>query len=192
MKPDSEINARKKYDLLSVVKDGKSRLIDFDGNIVVDYQGKYNIVRSYRGIVFDCNYKGMYQTKLLDLQLNPIIENVNSVDFKDDFFAIHLKNRIVIFDYSKKILHDLKADGIEFHDKFFIVQLKGEGTLYDYNGNRLFDKTYSNLTNIGDNLFSYSINGKTALMDINTKEIIPSVCDSIKLGQCGVIECHTK
>ncbi|MDR2081115.1 MAG: hypothetical protein LBP54_04430 [Campylobacteraceae bacterium] len=191
MKPDNAFGILQKYDMLSVIKNGKSGLIDFDGNIVIDYQGKYDIVRAYKGIVVAEYYnKNKRQIMLLDLELNPIIEDVSWVDFKDNIFAAHFKeSRIVVFDYSKKMLYDLKADFVNFYDKFFIAKLKNENTLYDYNGNKLLNKTYANLTSVGDDLFSYSINGKTALMDANAKEIIPGVCDSIKLGVCGTIEC---
>ncbi|MDR2789800.1 MAG: hypothetical protein LBB59_02340 [Campylobacteraceae bacterium] len=191
MKPDNVLGIPQKYDLLAVIKNGESGLIDFDGNIVIDYQDKYNIVTVYKGIAAAEYYdKNKRQTMLLDLKLNPIIKDARWVDFQDNFIIVHFtKSRIVVFDYSKKMLYDLKADSINFYDKFFITTLKNESTLYGYDGNKLLDKTYTNLTNIDNELLSYRINGKTALMDINAKKIIPPVCDSIKQGFCETIEC---
>ncbi|MDR2081114.1 MAG: hypothetical protein LBP54_04425 [Campylobacteraceae bacterium] len=185
-----DIKSWGEFDLLSVVKDGKYGLIDFDGNIVVDYQDKYNIKKSFRGIVVAEYYdRKKYWFTLLDLELNPIIDKVKNIYFWGNFFVAHMEGRMVFFDYSKKIVHDLKADNFTFYRNFFAAASKNKSTLYDYSGNKLLNKTYANLTSVGDDLFSYSINGKTALMDANAKEIIPSVCDSIKLGVCGTIEC---
>ncbi|MDR1554718.1 MAG: hypothetical protein LBS39_01680, partial [Campylobacteraceae bacterium] len=76
------------------------------------------------------------------------------------------------------------------YDNFYIASLKNDATLYDKQWNRLFDKSYRNLKLLDNGTFSYMLEGKTALMDINAKEIIPPVCDKINLGQCDVIECH--
>jgi hypothetical protein len=192
MEPSNSLAIRDKYDLIVVRKNGQSGLIDFDGNIVVDYQSKYTLYRSYRGVVVDYDRRlGAYQKRLFDLELKPIIDKFYEVDFQDNLFAVYQKDRIVVFDYSKKILFDLEADNIKFYDKFFIAEFKGKSTLYNYNGDKLYDKTYNDLRSIDNGLFSYTTNGKTALMDINAKEIIPPVCDKITLNSCNIIECVT-
>ncbi|MDR1007994.1 MAG: hypothetical protein LBL65_05470 [Campylobacteraceae bacterium] len=187
---DNLFSVNNKHDLLVVIKDDKSGLIDFDGNIVVDYQSEYDFRGSYKGFVIGYN-KQDHKHELLDLELKPITDNFHKVDFQDNLFVVYQIDRVTVFDYSKKILFDLEASKIKFHDKFFIANSRGNGTLYDYNGNKLYDKTYNNLKSIGDDLFSHQINDKTALMDINAKEIIPPVCDKITLNSCNIIECVT-
>jgi hypothetical protein len=190
IKSDNLFSVNNKHDLLVVIKDDKSGLIDFDGNIVVDYQSKYDFRGSYKGLVIGYN-KQDHKYELLDLELKPITDNFHKVDFQDNLFAAYRLDRVTVFDYSKKILFDLEASEIKFYDKFFIANSRGNSTLYDYNGNKLYDKTYNNLKNIGGNLFSHQINDKTALMDINAKEIIPPVCDKITLNSCNILECIT-
>jgi hypothetical protein len=178
-----------KYDKITFFKDNKSGIADFNGNIVIDLQDKYSFKNTYKGFIAYADGTGIYKGGVLDMELNPIMKDLSKVDFRDDVFIAHAKDRIVVFDYSKNILQDLKADDIAVYNDFYVASLKNEGILYDKKWNKLFDKPYKNLKPLDNNIFSYMFDGKTALMDINTKEIIPSVCDSIKLGQCGVIEC---
>jgi len=193
MKPNTESESREKYDLLVFYKDGKSALVDFDGNIVIDFQDKYIFRRSYNGLIVYASAKpkpGGYNLGLLNLQLKPIIDSFLRIDFRDDFVVVYQKDKVVIFDYAGNMLHDLKADRVTFNDKFFIATLKNESTLYNYRGEKLFDRQYDSLTSIGNDTFAYKINGKMALIDINAKEIIPPVCENIKSSPCGVIECY--
>ncbi|MDR1976306.1 MAG: hypothetical protein LBQ18_04885 [Campylobacteraceae bacterium] len=194
IKPDNSFSAKDRYDMLVFLKDGKRGMADFDGNIIIDLQSKYYFERAYRGLfIIDTKGSGLYKKVLLDTQLNPIIEDVFYVNFNDDFFIVYLKDRLVIFDYAKNILQDLKANDISASESYYATSLKNsEYTLYDKRWNKIFDKTYKNLNVLEKGIFSHQINGKTALIDASAKEIIPPVCDSISLNQCGVIECYTE
>jgi hypothetical protein len=179
------------YDKLVFLKDKKMGIADFDGNIVVDLQDKYRFESTYGGVIVYAKGAGLYNMGLLDMQLNLIIKDLFRVDFKDDIFIAYAKDRVVVFDYSKNILQDLKANRVTVYNDFYLSNLKDEYTVYDKKWNKIFDKPYK-ITPLGNNTFSYTLDGKTAVMDINAKEIIPPICDSVKLGQCGVIECLMK
>jgi hypothetical protein len=155
----------------------------------MDLQNKYMFENTYRGFITYADKTGIYRRGVLDTELNIVIKELSKVDFRDDIFIAYAKDKIVIFDYSKNILQNLKADSITVYDNFYIASFKNDATLYDKQWNRLFDKSYKNLKLLDNGTFSYTLEGKTALMDINAKEIIPPICDSIKQGSCETIEC---
>ncbi|MDR2100147.1 MAG: hypothetical protein LBP40_04880 [Campylobacteraceae bacterium] len=188
IKPDYE-RGMTQYDKIIFFKDKKSGIANFDGNIVMDLQDKYSFENTYKGFVTYTDGTGIYTKGVLDTKLNPLIKELSKVDFRDDVFIAHAKGRIVVFDYSKNILKDLKADNMTVYDDFYVVSSKKENTLYNKAWNKLFDKSYKDLKPLDNNTFSYTFKDKKALMDINGKEIIPPICDNIKLGSCGTIEC---
>ncbi|MDR0666939.1 MAG: hypothetical protein LBF71_05975 [Campylobacteraceae bacterium] len=188
IKPDYELGMTK-YDKVVFFKDKKRGIADFDGNIVVDLQDRYDFENTYRGFIVYADGTGAYKKGVLDTKLNPVMKDLSKIDFRDDVFIAYAKDRVVVFDYSKNILQDLKADNITAHDDFYIASLKNEGALYDKQWNKLFDKSYKDLKLLDNSTFSYTFNGKTAVMDINAKEVIPPVCNSVKLNQCGIMEC---
>ncbi|MDR0762743.1 MAG: hypothetical protein LBF13_06815 [Campylobacteraceae bacterium] len=187
--PDYELGMTN-YDKLIFFKDKKTGIADFDGNVVIDLQSKYVFENTYKGFITYVDGKGMYRRGLLDTKLNHVMKDLSKVDFRDDVFIAYAKDRIVVFDYSKNILQDLKANNITVYDDFYIASFKDEDTLYGKKWNKLFDKPYKDLRLLDNGTISYTLNRKTAVMDINAKEIIPPICSSVKLGQCGVIECH--
>ncbi|MDR3177395.1 MAG: hypothetical protein LBT96_00270 [Campylobacteraceae bacterium] len=187
IKPDYELGMTK-YDNVVFSKDKKTGIADFDGNIVVDLQDKYNFENTYKGFIAYADGAGIYKKGLLDAKSNPVMKDLSKVDFKDDIFIAYAKERAVVFDYSKNILQDLKADNLTAYDDFYLSNLKDEYTVYDKKWNKIFDKPYK-ITPLGNNTFSYTLDGKTAVMDINAKDIIPPICNSVKFSQCGVIEC---
>jgi hypothetical protein len=97
-------------------------------------------------------------------------------------------------------LYDLKGDHISFYDNFFIIRDNGgkqvftetgASSIYDYKGNKLIDKSFQDLSYIGDNLLRYTINGKKTLIDISGKEIVPPICNNIVASDtCKVLECY--
>ncbi|MDR1008058.1 MAG: hypothetical protein LBL65_05790 [Campylobacteraceae bacterium] len=180
-----------KYDKIVFFKDKKTGIADFDGNIVTDLQSKYDFENTYRGFIVYADGNGIYKRGLLDANLKPVMKDLSKVDFRDNVFIAYAKDRAVVFDYSKNILQDLKADNITAYDNFYIASFNNEGILYDKNWNKLFDKSYKNLKPLDNSIFSYTLEGKTVVMDINAKEIIPPICDKITLNSCNIIECVT-
>jgi hypothetical protein len=165
IKPDYELGMTK-YDKLIFFKDKKRGIADFDGSVVMDLQSKYDFENTYKGFITYADGTGIYKRGLLDTKLNPIMKSLSKVDFRDDVFIAYAKDRAVVFDYSKNILQDLKADNITAYDDFYVVSFKDEGTIYDKNWNRIFDKLYKNLKLLDNSIFSYTLEGKTVVMDI--------------------------